>query len=210
MFCNLYEDTDFELGPAVIKDCQYIQSIFPDYQQRLYKDISKSNFKQILEHYMKQQINDLVIYFNGHGSQVNSSNESSESDGKDEVLVFKKSPAFVVDSNDDFNEIRTMKDDELSRLIQKNKCKHVLFIFDCCHSDTLIDVDDLPNNTACLYSCKQNEVSYQTEEAGIFTKHLAKNANYPISYIIETFKEDQHPVLRGERNYLHIRDDGNC
>jgi hypothetical protein len=216
----MYEDTDYELGPAVIKDCEYIQSIYPDYTQRLYKDISKSNFITVISHYVKQDINDLVIYFNGHGSQVGSSNESSESDGKDEVLIFKKSPAFQVDSptwdnnkksSSPDDEIRIMKDDELSKLVSKNKCKHILFIFDCCHSDTMIDIDDLPANVSCLYSCKQSEVSYQNKESGIFTKHLAKNANYPLNYILTVFDEsyNQHPVLRGERQYLHIRDNGN-
>jgi glycosylphosphatidylinositol transamidase (GPIT) subunit GPI8 len=165
----MYEDTDFELGPAVIKDCEYISQIYSDYNQRLYKDITKTNFIKVLKTYLSYEYDDLVIYFNGHGSQVKSSDNSSEEDGKDEVLIFKKTP-----SPNATQEIRTMKDYELTELISKNKCKHILMIFDCCHSNTLIDSDDIPSNVSCLYSCKESEVSFQTVSV-FFIKFLFEN-----------------------------------
>ena len=148
---------------------------------------------------MNYEYDDLVIYFNGHGSQVKSSDNSSEEDGKDEVLIFKKTP-----SPNATQEIRIMKDDELTELISKNKCKHILMIFDCCHSNTLIDSDDIPSNVSCLYSCKESEVSYQTD-SGLFTKFLFEHSTLSIDDLTSLFDDvHQHPSSVGDRKYLKL------
>ena len=194
IFYNIYEDTEFELGNAVIQDSIYIQKVYSTYCCRLYKDITKSNFIKVVKEYLQLALKDLVIYFTGHGMQVSSSDNTSEDDGKDEALVFKRS------STSSPVEIRYIKDDDLTNLVKSNKCKNILMIFDCCHSGTMLDT--CPDNVSCLYSCNESECSYQ-EESGIFTKFLYEHKDIPIKDILEKFNdEQQHPYLVGNRKYL--------
>ena len=95
---------------------------------------SKDNILKLLRNAIYQCnsniYDNLIFYFAGHGFQV-SDNNKDEYDLKDELIL-------TADG-------KTILDDELFLIISKlNKKVSASFIFDCCHSGTILDLPKIP------------------------------------------------------------------
>lgn len=186
-----------ELGEAVLKDGNLIENIYKNNGYKCFKIIDESieTFKNIYSKLLSLNLHDLIIYYSGHGTQIDDK-ENSEEDGLDECLLFKD--GLIVD-------------DYLSEKLHNTQCQNILFIFDCCHSGTLIDNDleiDL-NKITSISGCKDSEFSVQFKHNGIFTYNIDEYKNLSLKEIIEktnkkTKKYNQHIQMCGNRKYLFI------
>lgn len=126
----------------------------------------------------------LCIYFSGHGVQINDDN-GDESDGKDECyfsLDFKK-----------------VVDDELNHIVQKHDKKiKIMFMFDCCHSGTIMDFSHRMNQSStmssnefkskciCLSGCRDPQYSYES--------HLGDKRHGALTYFFnQVMRTNQGP-----------------
>jgi len=145
--CN-YAGTNFQLS-GCINDVNNIQSFLT--KRGGYNKITtltdnttskpnKANILQELKYILtNSKEGDLLFFsFSGHGSNSTDTN-GDEKDGKDELIV----PL----------DLRPITDDELKTLIQTNMKKNttLFFLFDCCHSGTILDLhyqylDSVNNN----------------------------------------------------------------
>lgn len=104
----------------------------------------------------------LFIYFSGHGEQI-FDRSGDELDGKDECYISL-----------DFQKVI---DDELYSIVKNNDKKvQIMFMFDCCHSGTIMDfpyrmfgnkpsiiTDDLEASCICLSGCRDSQFSYESQ-----------------------------------------------
>jgi hypothetical protein len=103
----------------------------------------------------------LYIYFSGHGIQIDDLN-NDENDGKDESYVSL-----------DFQKVI---DDELYSIVKKHdKNIKIMFMFDCCHSGTIMDfpynlygsssssIHKFKANCICLSGCRDQQYSYESQ-----------------------------------------------
>lgn len=198
--CNPYFGETFELGQAVIEDGKLINSIFTKHGYKCFNivDSSKEEFKKLYSKAMLTELKDFVVYYSGHGTSVYDS-EHSEDDGQDECLVFKDG---------------LVADDYLSSKFETSKCKEIFFIFDCCHSGTLADIEHLKEHNISLKvssisGCADSECSLQLRNNGIFTYHINEYQDLPISEIVKktnlkTSRYNQHIQIGGNRNMLFV------
>lgn len=194
LICNPYFDTSFKLGAPVCNDCKIISEKYlsHDYLSYCLFDGTIDEFRKYLTFFLNQKFDDFIIYYSGHGVQIDqfsenfkfdyslskyvlSENNEIEEDGKDECLIFTDSK--------NSNNIQLLYDDELTRLIKSNKCKNILMICDCCHAETLLD--SLPNNTCLLTSCRDSEKAVQLIDNGIFTYYIVKFFDLPLNKLID-------------------------
>ena len=196
MICNPYfDDCDNELGKRVIEDGKLIEKIYLNKNYKVFNivDASKEIFKDIYKKAMTIELEDFVVYYSGHGTNI-PDDEGSEEDGQDECLVFKDG---------------LITDDYLSSKFENCVCKEIFFIFDCCHSGTLADIEHLKQNNinlkvSSISGCADNECSVQLRNNGIFTYYINRYQNQPIKDIITktnsfTSKYNQHLQIGGLR-----------
>lgn len=199
MICNPYfGDHDNELGQPVIEDGKLIEKIYLSHNYKVFNivDASKEIFKDIYKKAILTELEDFVVYYSGHGTNI-PDEEGSEEDGKDECLVFKDG---------------LITDDYLSSKFETCVCQEIFFIFDCCHSGTLADIEHLKQNNiklkvSSISGCTDNECSVQIHKNGIFTYHINKYQHKPIKDIITktnkfTSKYKQHLQIGGLRSCL--------
>lgn len=164
-FLNTYErEGSLKLGTPPLNDgilmCENLSKYF-NYKCYYIHDGNANMFKDIFANIIKQIDKDIVIYYSGHGTQVQDLN-GDEPDGRDEALCFVK------------RSIDLCVDDEIANIIRENnKCKKLILIADCCHSGSvwdLKDVDDsIKKNITAISSCKDEQVSAQLLMNGLFT-----------------------------------------
>lgn len=147
IFCNSYTGTSMDLADCALNDGTLAYNSYKlyGYSPYLYHDITKREFKLIIETFLSAETNRLSIYFIGHGSQT-SDPSRDEKDGRDEVFVLKDGYAV---------------DDEIYALIKKyNKSKQLTLISDCCHSGSIFDV---PNDSPILTisACQDSQCAAQ-------------------------------------------------
>ena len=207
IICNPYFNTSYKLGNPVCNDCKIISEKYTSHNYLSYCliDSSIQTFKKFLTFFLSNNYDDLIIYYSGHGIQIPESNyvfdyetfkfklstSKPEKDSYDEYLLF-----------DEY-----FKDDELTLLFENNKCKNVLFICDCCHSETILD--SIPKNCCLISSCKDSESAVQLSDNGIFTYYLIKYFDIHLDEIISKInlkisKYNQHSNIQNSnaRNYL--------
>ena len=189
--CNPYYEQRYELGDAVCNDSFEIAKLYcKTYQVFVLIDQPLDLLRACLNEISKNELFDFVFYYAGHGTQVDSSDGTSEEDGKDEAYVFKS--------------MEFLTDDEFTQLIQNIKSKNKLVLSDCCHSGTIIDdSSDLTYFSGCLDS----QLAIQLSDNGLFTKYLVENKVMLLKDIakkITDFSEQfgQKPVLIGNRKKL--------
>lgn len=164
IFCNSYDHTPYALGDSALNDgiLTYYEMVKRDYSVYLYHDTTKEEFKSLLAQSLQLAVDKLVIYYIGHGTQVRDLT-GDENDRYDECVVCMNGKVV---------------DDELSRIIMKNKrAKQVVLISDCCHSGTIYDVtprEDIITIGACLdnQTAKQDWIDHRGN--GIFTYYFWK------------------------------------
>ena len=195
LICNPYFNTSFKLGNPVCNDCKIISEKYlsHDYLSYCLFDETIDEFRKYLSFFLNQKFDDFIIYYSGHGLQIEQTenfrfdyslskyisipdNSRNEQDGKDECLLFSGTS----------ENVQILYDDELTKLIKSNKCKNILMICDCCHSETLLD--SLPNNTCLLTSCRDSEKSVQLSDNGIFTYYITKFFDLPLNELIDSLK----------------------
>jgi len=216
IICNPYFNTDYKLGNPVCNDCKMIAKLYKHHDYKCYClfDGYKEDFIRYLKFFVSNEYEDLIIYYSGHGMEIEKdiykfdydlnkfvySNKNENSESEDECLIFK---------NEKNEGINIIIDDELTYYINLNKSKHILVICDCCHCGTILD--KIPKNCCCISSCLDEEQSIQISTGGIFTYYLVKYFNYEIENLvknidmrIERFK--QHPILsnNSKRQYLYL------
>jgi hypothetical protein len=226
LVCNPYYNTSYKLGNPVCNDCKIISEKYlsHDYLSYCLFDEGVDEFVKYMTFFLNQNYEDFIIYYSGHGVQMTQDLITSnikfnyslskyitipeneiETDGKDECLLFKSN------SYSNCENVQILYDDELTKMIKLNKCKNILIICDCCHSETLLD--SLPDNTYLLTSCKDSEKSIQLIDNGIFTYYLVKYFELPLNKMIENIKMKisrygQNPSLtfnkNSKRDYLFI------
>ena len=154
IFCNSYTGTSLDLADCALNDGILAFNSYKlyGYTPFVYHDISKREFKLIIETFLSAETDKLSIYFIGHGSQTSDSSRD-EKDGRDEVFVLKD--GHVVD-------------DEIYSLIQKyNKSKCLTLISDCCHSGSIFDIpSDSPILTISACNDSQSAAQYWFERKG--------------------------------------------
>ena len=138
----------------------------------------KAEILKEVEHFIESaQENDfLCIYFSGHGVQIYDNN-GDESDGKDECY-------FSLD-------FQKVVDDELYAIVKKHDKKiKIMFMFDCCHSGTIMDFPynindssssadkkyEMKASCVCLSGCRDNQYSYESQLGG--KRHGALTYNF--------------------------------
>ena len=151
----------------------------------------------------KNTFDNVIFYFAGHGYQ-NTDKNGDELDGKDENIL----------SGDQL----FIRDDELKNIISKlnNKKVGLSFIFDCCHSGTILDLPKIvigsqQNNVSkniinnkkilCICACDDSESSIERDGRGLFTKMFCrlirnKGVNQPI-----------YPILKNITDFFSNGDD---
>lgn len=164
VFCNSYYGTRYDLGDCAINDGLLCYDEFKsyDYETFVFYDITSVKFKEILKISLGLNLDKLVIYFIGHGTQINDKN-GDEKDGKDECLVFKD---------------KLVCDDEIAKIVNKeNTCKKITLIADCCHSGSIYDIpsrSDIITISACNDSqtAKQDWINHKGN--GVFSYYFWK------------------------------------
>ena len=206
---NTYQSSGMSLGSSPLTDAALVYDIYDkrDYKTFLLLDSTQSDYVKWLLYFTSIELQDLVLYYSGHGTQVaeskvvfdyktqtNIPNEYREKDGRDECLIFKGG--------------KYMVDNEITNIIKNNKCKNVLMLFDCCKSGTLLDY--VPQNTTIITGCLESGVSYQTEQYGLFTYWLNKLQTTELTNLVpEIIKKlswtGQKPTIEGtSRQYLYL------
>ena len=164
IFCNSYYGTKYDLGDCAINDGLLCYNEFKSYNYKTYVfyDITSVKFKEILKLSLSLNLDKLAIYFIGHGTQTKDKN-GDEKDGKDECLVFKD---------------KLVVDDEISEIVnEKNTCKKLTLISDCCHSGSIYDIpprSDIITISACNDSqtAKQDWINHKGN--GVFSYYFWK------------------------------------
>jgi len=123
--------------------------------------------KQLREIGSRTQPDDFfVFFFAGHGMNVPDHPPLDEEDGQDEALVLpgprgEIAPEFF------------MIDDELVAAIEDsfNPATRLLFLFDCCHSATMVDIDthQWQHRVCSIAACQDSEESADTGSGGVLT-----------------------------------------
>ena len=164
IFCNSYTGTHLDLADCALNDgiLAYNSYKLYGYTPYLYHDISKREFKLIIETFLSAETDKLSIYFIGHGSQT-SDCSGDEADRRDEVFVLKD--GHVVD-------------DEIYSLIQKyNKSKQLTLISDCCHSGSIFDIpasSPILTISACTDSQSAAQYWFERKGNGCFSYYFWK------------------------------------
>lgn len=171
IFCNSYYGTKYDLGDCAINDGLLCYNKFKSYNYEtfIFYDITSIKFKEILRMSLGLNLDKLTIYFIGHGTQIKDKN-GDEVDCKDECLVFKD---------------KLVSDDEISEIVnEKNTCKKLTLMADCCHSGSIYDIpsrSDIITISACNDSqtAKQDWINHKGN--GVFSyyfwKYLSKCNN---------------------------------
>jgi hypothetical protein len=204
IICNPYFNTSYKLGNPVCNDCKLISEKYMshDYLSYCLLDSSCEEFRRFLTFFLSNEYDDLIIYYSGHGIQLptfdftfdyedNKFKLSKEEDNMDEHLLF-----------DDY-----FKDDELTSLFSMNKCNNILFICDCCHSETMLD--NIPTNCCLISSCKDDETAVQLSDNGIFTYYIIKFFDDELNELINKInlkisKYNQHSQINNDNNRKHL------
>ena len=129
----------------------------------------------------EENINEITIFYSGHGTSIDTLNDLYEKDNQNECIV----PV-------DYNTSGYILDNEMNKLLSKFNIKtKIICIFDCCNSGTCADlptcfsyedneiIEDTFNgkimnnkNIFVLSGCKDNEESFDTNKGGLFTRSL--------------------------------------
>lgn len=164
IFCNSYYGTRYDLGDSAINDgilC-YQQFQKYDYKVLMFYDVSTTIFKQTMTYHLRQPYHKLVIYFIGHGVQINDK-QNDEKDNYDECLFFRDG---------------RVVDDEIASIVNdNNKCPNLRLIADCCHSGSIYDIpsrEDIITISACSdrQTAKQDWINHKGN--GVFTYYFWK------------------------------------
>lgn len=141
-----------------------------------------------------QNISHLWIHFSGHGAQIKALNPYNESDNKDECIV----------ASDNL-----IRDDFFKKaLMRANQSTRIVFVFDCCHSGTMCDLDrtNIDADVVCLSGCDDHETTRDqwddkaNEWRGAFTINLLESMHTrlhsPITDILQGANNERNNVLR--------------
>jgi len=208
IICNPYFNTSYKLGNPVCNDCKIISEnyIIHNYLSYCLLDSSIQTFKKFLTFFLSNKYEDLIIYYSGHGIQI------SQSDYVFDYETFKFKLSTAEPEKDHYDEYllfdEYFKDDHLTTIFKNNQCKNVLFICDCCHSETILD--KIPNNCCLISSCKDSESAIQLSDNGIFTYYLIKYFNTTLDELtskinLKISKYNQHSEIQNPnlRNMLY-------
>lgn len=174
-FCiiNTYEGTRISLGEGPMNDGYNMAKCLKRFGYDVYYVLNakSKNFKQKFAYFLSQTVDELVVYYVGHGTNVRDL-DGDEADGYDEAIVF-------VDGN--------VIDDELIEIIIKNKNakNKTCLVSDCCHSGSIWDIQSgnyrnrvLPENLISLSASNDKQTAKQTvverKEQGMFTYYMNK------------------------------------
>jgi len=151
-----------------------------------------------------------IFYYAGHGEGVQCGHgHSDERDGVDEAFVF-------VDQYGQIDPDRTfLLDDEFSEVLSaslRSKGVRVLIITDCCHSDTIADLESdvwCDQEVLSIAGCKDFQTSGDTGQGGIFTHSMLLaierlqhegEESYSAGLLFNTTIEFQRLVFDGAQN----------
>lgn len=155
-----------------------------------------SKINQMIQLCNNNTYSSIILYFAGHGFQKKDTN-SDESDNKDESILTA--------------DFKYIVDDDFSNLIKKlNKNKKAIFIFDCCHSGSILDLPRITignqrSNTSnsningsiiCVSATSDNGKSVEKQGRGLFTQSFC--------YYIRNFGINSkiNQILRQVKQYL--------
>lgn len=156
-----YETSYLKLGDPVCNDAILTAQFYSQHGYEVYSliDPDKETFVYYLKQFTEMNLEDLIVYYGGHGGQVKDL-DGDEIDGKDETWVFYNG---------------NLVDDELHSIWDNNKCSNILVLSDSCHSGTIVETTR--NNIISFTGCKDHQCSVQLKSNGMFTYYLFKFAN---------------------------------
>ena len=141
------------------------------------------------------------FYYSGHGTQ-RTDYGGDEDDGKDEGIC-------CLDHN--------MWDDQLYKLMVRPLEGRLLCIFDCCHSDTMLDMPRKRNprktngELICISGCKDDQCSYEVraehKNRGLLTYSLLKAINKEPSISYENLIAGINAKIRKKKYKQHVEID---
>lgn len=179
IICNSYHNTRLNLGDPAINDgllAYYSLNNF-NYKCFLIHDPCMTLFRKSLDKILSfENVDNVVIYYIGHGSQVVDLNHD-ETDGFDECFVIKGA----------YNNWEPFIDDDMCIALKKHKSKKVTVISDCCHSGTICDIEPR-DDIVCISACMDHETAkqdyFERKGNGVFSYYFFKNITQNNSYKI--------------------------
>ena len=129
-----------------------------------------NNIKQGISSVNSKQSDLFIFYFAGHGLQHKDTN-GDEADGLDETILC--------------SDLQQIVDDQMFlALTRLHKNRQAIFVFDCCHSGTMLDLPKtmigggksgrmrLSGDVLCVSACLENQKSTEKNGRGLFTSAL--------------------------------------
>ena len=176
--CNSYYGTSWDLGDSAINDGLLAHEQFNKFNYKTYilYDTASRIFKETFKKYLSAHCKHLVLFYIGHGTQVKDLN-GDENDNLDECLLFRDS---------------IVRDDDLHELILKyNTSEKLTLISDCCHSETIYDVN-INGGNKCNNDVKSNTDTPPSPLLPFTSNTSAKNNIVTISACMDsqTAKQD--------------------
>jgi hypothetical protein len=153
----------------------------------------------------KNKIDNLIFYFAGHGVQIKDTN-NDEQDGLDETILT--------------GDRQYLKDDEFRNLLStlKNNKSNALFIFDCCHSGSILDLPKVVigkdsdktlnqknQKIISICACDDSQTSKETNGRGIFTKNFCNLIrNYKSHNLLYPLLDSLNNIILGKHVNMNI------
>jgi hypothetical protein len=137
------------------------------------KNFILSILRQVISECNNGTYSGFIFYFAGHGFQIPDTS-GDERDRQDESIL--GADGYVV------------RDDEFfQQLTRLNKDKEALFVFDCCHSGSMLDLPrvpigggqspggpkNLPSSVICVSSCGDKQEAIEKGGRGLFTSSFS-------------------------------------
>lgn len=162
-----------------------------------------ANIRQGVQSVNSGQSDLFIFYFAGHGLQQKDNN-GDESDGLDETILC--------------SDLTQIVDDQLFlALTRLRKNRQAVFIFDCCHSGTMLDLPktmigggksgrmQLAGDVLCLSACLENQKSTEKNGRGLFTSALCatlrkRGGNTPLLPLLRTTQK----YVRSQTNNMTL------
>ena len=182
IICNSYENTPHALGECATNDACLANSSLNmlGYQRVVVHDLCKSDIINLLDLFLSQNAEKILVYYIGHGTITYTSKSKYEKSGMDQAFV-------AMDGIITDNMLNTI----VKRHAKPNK--KIILISDCCHSGSIYDLtheDYMQKNIFSIGACGDNETAKQDyicrRGNGIFSYYFWKyyNKNIKMSELI--------------------------
>lgn len=201
--CNTYSNPSNSLGVGPIKDAITVAKYMKEIGFNVYflQDPRTAEYTKYFKSFLQKTSEYLVIYYSGHGSNVNDRND-------DDIEV--RGEAFIFEDN------YLSTTNLIDEIIHSGKppTSKLCLINDCCHSSPIYDFDlltsngkKIPQNLISFSTIRDTETSKATSvggtDNGIFTFYFFKLLSQEESLTPEKMKSQINQYLsRFQQNFV--------